>query len=152
MSIRIKDIMTKEIKSIPPEMNARKALGLLVKTGMSGFPVIDAKGEAVGVFTEKEILSAILPGYLKAVGSFVYAADSKAELKKLAGLEKFLVKDLMRKEVPTLEEDATLTEASRMMLTKSERRLIVVKGNIAVGVVTRRDVVTALAAEAGVAI
>jgi predicted transcriptional regulator len=71
-------------------------------------------------------------------------------LKKLAGLEKFLVKDLMRKEVPTIEDDATLSEASKMMLTRNERRLIVVKGKSAVGVVTRRDVVMALAKEAGV--
>jgi CBS domain-containing protein len=37
-----------------------------------------------------------------------------------------------------------------MMLTRNERRLIVVKGKSAVGVVTRRDVVMALAKEAGV--
>jgi CBS domain-containing protein len=150
MATTIKDVMSTDVKSIPPEMNAREALGLLVKTGMSGFPVINAKGEAVGVFTEKEILSAILPGYIKSVGSFVYTSDSKSELKKLAGLEKFLVKDLMRKEVPTIEDDATLSEASKMMLTRNERRLIVVKGKSAVGVVTRRDVVMALAKEAGV--
>jgi CBS domain-containing protein len=152
MPLRIKDIMSTDIKSIPPDINAKEALKLLIETGMSGFPVIDAAGEAIGVFTEKEILSAILPSYIKAVGSFVYTADSKAELKKLAALEKVPVKDLMRKEVPAIDIEATLTEASKMMLTRSERRLIVVSGKKAVGVVTRSDVVTALAKEAEVAL
>jgi predicted transcriptional regulator len=35
------------------------------------------------------------------------------------------------------------------MLTKSERRIIVVRGDKAVGVITRSDVVKALAKEAG---
>jgi len=152
MKFTVKDFMSSKIKSLTPDMNAKEALGTLIRGGTSGLPVIDAEGRAVGVFTEKEVLKAILPAYLKDVGSFVYADTSKSELKKLAGLDKFLVRDLMRTEVPTITEDASLTEASRIMLTKSERRVIVVKDGKATGVITRCDVVKALAKEAGVAL
>lgn len=73
---------------------------------MSGLPVIDKNGNVVGVFTEKEILQSVLPVYVKDVGAFIYSGDSKPELKRLAGLEKLSVKDLMRKEIPTVSEDA----------------------------------------------
>ena len=152
MSFTAKDCMSRTIKSVPPEMNAKEALTILIKSGASGLPVIDGQGSPLGVFTEKEVLKAIMPVYLKDVGNFVYGEDSKAELKKLAHLEKFQVKDVMRKEVPTVTEETSLTEVSHIMLTKNERRVIVVKAKKAIGVITRADVVKALAREAGVSL
>lgn len=149
MGSQVKDFMSKKIKSVSPETNAKDALKILIGSGASGLPVLDTDGNLLGVFTEREVLEAILPVYLKNVGTFVYTKDSKSTLKKMAGIEKFTVKDLMRKDVPTLNEDASITEASRIMLTKSERRIIVVKDNKIVGVITRCDVVRGLAAEAG---
>lgn len=152
MPTKVKDVMSRNIQSIPPNANARDALKVLIESGMSGLPVIDESSNLVGVFTEREVLKAILPVYIKDVGNFIYSEDSKAELRKIAQLEKFLVKDLMRKDVPTVDEETTLTEASKIMLTKSERRIVVMKDNRPVGVVTRGDVVKALAKKAGVAL
>jgi len=150
MSLKVKDVMSKEIKSLSPDMNAKDALEYLIKSGMSGLPVIDSDDNLVGVFTEKEVLSAIVPSYVKDVGAFVYGEDSKAELKKLVQLEKFKIKDLMRKEFSTIGEESSLTEASKIMLTKSERRIVVVRGRHPVGIITRCDVVKALADKAGI--
>jgi len=148
MKFMVKDVMSKEIKSLLPDINAKEALKTLVRGGTSGLPVVDKDGRPVGVFTEKEVLKAILPGYVKDVGSFVYSETSKGLLKKFAGLDQIPVRDVMRTEVPTISEEASMTEASRIMLTKSERRIIVVKDNKAIGVITRCDVVKALAREA----
>ncbi len=150
MSLRVKDVMSTDIKSLSSDINAKEALKILIETGMSGLPVIDKDNSLLGIFTEREVLKAILPVYVKDVGTFIYADDSKSELKKIAALEKFLVKDLMRKDVPTIGEEMSLAEASKLMLTKSERRVIVIKGKKAVGVITRADVVSALAKQAGV--
>lgn len=150
MEYKIKDIMSKEIKSLAPDMNAKDALKMLIENDMSGMPVIDEGQNLIGVFTEREILKAILPVYVKQVGQFIYAEDSKGEIKKLAAMDRFRVKDLMRKDVPTIDENASLTEASKIMLTRSERRIIVTADKKPVGVVTRYDVVRALARKAGV--
>lgn len=149
-AFNVSKFMTKKIKSVPPEMGAKSALRLLIRSKASGLPVIDRNGRLVGVLTEKEVLKAILPVYVKDVGAFIYGQDSKAELKKLAELDRFTVKDIMREEVPTLEEGASLSEASHVMLTKSERRIVVTKDGKPVGVITRADVVKALAKEARV--
>lgn len=152
MNSKVKDVMSKNLIYLSPDMNAKEALKVLLDTGFSGLPVIDKGGILMGVFTEREILKTILPVYVKDVGTFIYAADSKSELKKIANLEKFSVKDLMRKDVPTIDVDSSLTEASKMMLTKSERRVIVTKDKKPVGVITRCDVVRALAQKAGMAL
>ncbi|MFH1189853.1 MAG: CBS domain-containing protein [Candidatus Omnitrophota bacterium] len=149
MPFRAKDVMSKKVKSITPDMNARQALKALLRSGRSGLPVIDRRGRLCGVFTEKEILKAILPGYITKVGSFIYGEDSKSELKKLARLGRFKVRDLMRKEAPVLNEETSLTEISHVMLTRNERRIIITRGSKVVGIVTRCDVVKALSDEAG---
>ena len=141
--------MSKKIKFVHPDMNAGQALKVLLKSGASGLPVIDRRGRLCGVFTEKEILKAILPVYLKEVGAFIYSEDSKSELKKLSHLGKYKVRDIMRKEAPTVGEETSLTEVSHIMLTRSQRRVIVTKKSKVVGVITRCDVVRALAKEAG---
>jgi CBS domain-containing protein len=152
MEMRVKDVMSAEIKHLSPEINAKEAFRVLMESGMSGLPVIDSSGKLVGVFTEREILKAILPVYVKHVGAFVYADDSKSELKKIANLERFLVRDIMRQEVPAIDEGASLAEASKIMLVKGERRVIVTRNSRPVGVVTRYDVVKALARKAGVVV
>jgi len=150
MRLHIKDMMSKKIRSISPDISAAEALRILVKKGTSGLPVIDKGGVALGVFTEKEVIKAILPTYLKDVGNFIYAEDSKSELKKIAGLKAIKVSDIMRRDFPTLDEEASLTEASRIMLTRNERRIVVLRNKKAVGIITRYDVVRGLAKEAGV--
>src|SRR3989338_725728 len=127
MNPKVKDVMSTDIKHVSPGMNAKEALKMLIETGMSGFPVIDSGNNLVGVFTEREILKAILPVYVKDVGTFIYADDSKSELKKIESLEKFKVSDLMRKDVPTIDAEASLMEALRIMLPRSERRVVVIK-------------------------
>ncbi|MBN2452937.1 MAG: CBS domain-containing protein [Candidatus Omnitrophica bacterium] len=152
MPLIVKDFMSKRIKSIPPDMNARDALKLLIKSGASGLPVIDKNGRLYGVFTEKEVLKVMSPAYLKHVGAFVYGGESRGKLKKIAQLAKRKVRDVMRKDVPTVDEDTSITEVSRIMLTRSERRIVVTKGFKAIGVITRSDIVKALAKEAGLAL
>jgi predicted transcriptional regulator len=149
MKLISKDYMSTDVRSLPPDMNAKEALRALMDSGMSGLPVLEKDGTIVGVFTEKEVLKAILPSYIKDVGAFVYGEGSKSELKKLAHMEGLSVKDLMRREFPTVSEETSLAEVSRIMLTKSERRVIVTSGCKAVGIITRSDVVKALAKEAG---
>ena len=150
MPLKARDCMSIDIKSVKPDMNAKDALKALIESGFSGLPVIGHDGRLMGVFTEKEVLKAIMPSYVEDVGAFVYGKEAHAGTKKIAHLDRFLVKDIMRTEVSVAGEDSPLAEISRIMLTNSQRRVIVTKGDKAVGVITRRDLVKALAAEAGI--
>lgn len=110
--MKIKEIMKKEVTGISPEDNALDALKQLFKRKISGLPVIDAQGKLLGMFTEKEVLSYILPSYIEKVGSFVYEENPKATKKKFAALSGMKVSQIMRKEVVTTGEDATLCEVA----------------------------------------
>lgn len=147
--MKIKEIMIKEVKSISPDATAQEALDLLEKLQISGLPVMDDKDKLVGMFTEKNVLSYILPSYIEKVGRFIYEENPKATKKKFTELSKIKVSQLMRREVVTTTEDTTLCEVARLMLTQKVRRIPVVdKTGKVVGIVARCDVLKAFAKEA----
>lgn len=147
--MKIKEIMTKEVVSIKPDDNVVEALRFLFKVQISGLPVINAQGKLVGMFTEKEVLSYILPSYIEKVGRFIYEENPKSIKKKFMELDKVKVSQLMRRDVITTNEDTGLCEVARIMLTQKARRLPVVdKSGKVVGIVAREDVVKAYAKEA----
>lgn len=148
--MKVREIMKREVVSIKPQDNALEALKQLFKMKISGLPVVDEQGKLQGMFTEKEVLSYVLPSYIEKVGSFVYEENPKAARKKFSELSAITVSQLMRKEVITVGEETTLSEAARIMLTKKARRLPVIdKSGRVVGIVARCDVVESLAKEAG---
>ena len=148
--MKVKEIMSKDVVSIKPEDNARDALSLLFKMQISGLPVIDDKRRLVGMFTEKDILSQILPSYLEKIGRFVYEENPKSIKKKFQDLTNLPVSQLMRKDVITIDEEASLCEVARLMLTQKVRRIPVLdKNKKVVGIIAREDIVKAYAKEAG---
>lgn len=143
--MRVNDIMTRAVNSLLPDMNAKEALELLKKFRISGLPVIDKDKKLVGMFTEKEIITKILPGYLESVGKFIYEENPKAVKDKIIHFSNFKVSDVMRKDVVTITEDTALCEAAHVMLTQKIRRLPVLnKQTEIVGIVSRGDVLKAL--------
>ncbi|MCU0651848.1 MAG: CBS domain-containing protein [Candidatus Omnitrophica bacterium] len=146
--MKIREIMIKEITSLSPEMSALDAWDVLQKMKISGLPVIDDKNKLVGMFTEKEILVKILPSYMEAVGKFVYDENPKAVRQKVSLLAKMRVREVMRENVITVNEDTVLCEAAHVMLTQKARRTPVLNQNQEVsGIVSRGDVLKALFAE-----
>jgi len=147
--MKISGIMTKSVKSVKPDDSAGEALDLLLKGQISGLPVINAQGELVGMFTEKDVLSYILPSYIEKVGRFIYEENPKSTKRKLIGLDTIRVSQLMRQDVVTTSEDANLCEVARVMLTQKARRLPVIdRTGRVVGIIARSDVLMALLKEA----
>jgi predicted transcriptional regulator len=146
--MKIKEIMTKDVTSLSPDDSAKEALDLLFKMQISGLPVIDNDEKLVGMFTEKDVLTYLLPSYVEKVGRFIYEQNPKATKKKFAGLNKVKVSQLMRKDVITTSEDSGLCEVAKIILTQKARRIVVVdKSGKVLGIVAREDVLKAFAKE-----
>ena len=146
--MKVKEIMERNVTHISPEMSVQEALELLQKMQISGLPVIDNNNKLVGMFTEKEVLSAILPSYIETVGRFVYQDNPKAVKQKIANFRNIEVKKLMRSQVVTIDEDTNLYEVARIMLTQKIRRIPVLnKEKAIVGIVSRGDIMKAILKE-----
>jgi len=133
--------MVKKVITLNSEMNAQDAMQKLMERKISGLPVVDDDNKVVGMLTEKSILMAILPSYVKKVGHFVYEVDPKRLIDKVEKLHQIKVKEIMRKEIITAKKDTSLTEIARIMLIHKIRRMPVVDDdNHLVGLIARQDV------------
>lgn len=143
--MKVKEIMTKDVKSLSGEETVKDALDIISRLEISGLPVIDKDKNLLGMFTEKDVLRIILPGYLTQVGAFVYGDDPKNIKNKFLNLHNLKVAEVMNKAVETVKEDTSLSEAARLMLTKNVRRMPVLDANKKViGIISRYDVLAAL--------
>ncbi|MDP8259959.1 MAG: CBS domain-containing protein [Candidatus Gygaella obscura] len=147
--MKAKEIMSKNVITVSPNDDAQEALGLLQRKRISALPVVDDKGEAIGMFSEKEILSFVFPSYIQHVGKFVYEENPKSIKKKFNELKGVPVRKLMREGVLTINENVTLCEIARIMMTEKSRRICVIDDSKKLlGIVGRCDAIAALIKEA----
>lgn len=150
--MKIKEIMTKEVKTLSPSMSVKDAIALLVKFEISGLPVVDERRYVVGMFTEKDLLRLVLPDYTEQGGEFVYLLETDGFEKKAAEFESIKVSDVMRKEVICVEEETSMVEVARLMIVKKIRRIPVLKYDRLSGIVARADIVKEIARKSGISI
>ena len=149
--MQVKDIMQKDVISLSPDTNALEALKTILGRHISGLPVMDNEKGLCGMFTEKEILKVILPGYIEQLGKLIYTGYDKT-IKKMQELKELTVKDVMRKEVITVGPEISLAEIARLMLTKKVRRIPVIENRKVIGIIAREDVAKKFAEDAGITI
>jgi len=119
-----KEIMTRDIITVSPSMKIKDLAMTLIKNQISGAPVAGKDGKILGVVSEADIIS-----------------------KK--GKD---VRAIMSKKVISVSQDATVEEIAQLMTTHSIKRLPVMNGGSIVGIVSRADIVSAIAQGEHVAI
>jgi CBS domain-containing protein len=112
-----KNIMTSEVVTVSPSATVKQAAGLLTREQISGAPVIDRQGRIVGILSEADIV-----------------AKHGAR-----------VKDIMSKIVSSVDEETSIEEMASLMTAEKISRLPVLRGKKLVGIVSRADLVAAVA-------
>jgi len=149
--MKVSELMTREVMTIPPEMSVREAAKILFEKRISGLPVVDEGRKIVGMITEKEIIGMALPQLVEQLGDFDYILNEEPFVKKIAEADKIKVKDVMRREVLCVSEDVPIAEAARLMIAKKIRRIPVLdKSKKLAGIIARADIVKEIAKETGI--
>jgi acetoin utilization protein AcuB len=58
--IKVKDIMTKIVITLPPDFTIAEAAEVLLNNDISGAPVLDAQGRLVGIITNSDLYKALI--------------------------------------------------------------------------------------------
>jgi acetoin utilization protein AcuB len=117
--------MTKPAITIRPETSMPDALDLMHKEHIRRLPVVDKRGQLVGIVTETDLLKA---SPSEATSLSIY------EITYL--LSKLPVERLMTRKVITVDEDMPLEEAARIMADNNIGGLPVMRGKEVVGMIT----------------
>lgn len=118
------DIMTRDLVTFRPGDDVRAAIALLLRSRISGGPVVGDKRELLGTLSEGDCLRAI------SAGSYDGEPMNAGRL----------VGDLMNREPLTIAPSTDIYAITQTFVQNDVRRLPVVEAGIVVGQVSRRDV------------
>jgi len=133
--VRVKDVMSRPVVTVPPDMRLKDVAGVLVRYGISAVPVLD-DGELVGIVSEADLLPLEL------------APDPRTHLRPPAAAPASplrLAGEAMTEAVVALAEDADAAEAAQLMLERRIKSIPILRGHQVVGIVARRDLLEVLA-------
>jgi acetoin utilization protein AcuB len=125
----VKDRMTPDQKVIAPDASHPEALRVLHKEKFRYLPVVEKDGRVVGMVTEADLLHA---SPSSATSLSIYEMNYL-----LANLK---IREVMSSPAVTVEEDAPLEEAARLMIEKGIGCLPVMRGSKLAGVITETDI------------
>jgi acetoin utilization protein AcuB len=117
--------MSKPVITIRPETTMPEALDLMHKEHIRRLPVVNKKGELVGIVTEADLFKA---SPSEATTLSIYEITSL--------LNKLTIERIMTKKVVTVTEDTPLEEAARIMADNKFSGLPVMRGKALVGMIT----------------
>lgn len=152
MAKTVADVMSRDPITVKPQTPIKEAIKILVEHRISGLPVVDDAGKAVGVISETDLLwqeaGVEPPLYIMFLDSVIFLenpARHEQELHKALGQT---VGEVMSSDAVTVKPDQPLQKAAKLMQEKSIRRLAVTDDNDQViGILTAGDIVRAMAAE-----
>jgi CBS domain-containing protein len=140
--MKVEDVMTKDVRTIPPEATLKAVANVLSDAQVSGLPVVGASGEVLGVVSEADILRKEKGPDERPHGVAGWFFVEPPEIReKLAAR---LAGEAMSSPAITIEPRQPVQRAAAMMIDHGVNRLPVVDGDgRLVGIVTRKDLVRA---------
>ena len=149
----VADIMDREPITVSPETTVEEVVRILKRHELPGVPVVNEGGRCVGIVTEADLVIADeegdlhIPHYIELMGGVVFLEPLRRFEERLRKAVAATAGDMMTEDPITVEADASVRSAARLIAEKGHNRLPVVEHGRLVGVVTRVDVLQALAGE-----
>jgi CBS domain-containing protein len=153
MAATVREIMETDVPAVHPADDIETVLGTLRRHGLPGVPVVNEGGRCVGIITEADLVLSDedadlhLPHYFELFGGVIFLEPVKRFEDRVRKALASTAGDLMTPDPVTVEADATVQEAARVIARRRHNRLPVVEHGRLVGVVTRVDVLDALTAD-----
>lgn len=120
--VLVRDVMSKNVKVVRPDSSVKEVVATMNKFDIGSIVVVQGE-RPVGIITERDILRRIVePGL---------------------ALETLTARQVMTSPVITIDENASIDEASRLMAKKGVKKLLITRNNASLaGILTFTDIVT----------
>ena len=147
----VADIMERDVPTVAPTDSVETVLRVMRDHELPGVPVANEGGRLLGIITEADLVLSEegsdlhLPHYFELFGGVIFLEPLKRFEGRLRKAFASKARDLMTEDPVTVGPSASVAEAARLIASKRHNRLPVVEHGRLVGVVTRLDVLDALA-------
>ena len=149
--LKVKDIMTREVKTVSPETEIAQAAKLLLSERINGVPVVNKTGEVMGILCQSDLIAqqksipipslfTLLDGYIP----LTLLSRLDKEVEKIAATK---VDHAMTPNPTTVNSDTDIEKVAALMVEKNYHTLPVVDDGKLVGIVGKEDVLKTLLIE-----
>ncbi len=145
---KAKDIMTKNVICVKPDMRINELDKIFVRDRINGAPVVDENGDLIGVVSKSDIVNYDLKKGMHASSMSDYYSSTGLEPQQMT--DDFItdtltftdttVKGIMKSSVISGQPDDSIHDISKKMYDKKIHRLVIVEGNKVAGIVSTLDI------------
>ena len=144
--MKAKDVMTQHVIAVAPDASIFEALRLMLQHRISGLPVVDRNGALAGIVTEGDFLRRAEIGTQRKRPRWVDFLFGPGTLAKdYVHSHARKIDEVMTTDVWTVAEDTELDDVVAIMEKRRVKRVPVMRGAGLVGIVSRANLLHALA-------
>lgn len=144
--MRAHQIMTKPVITIEPDATIVEAANVMLRQHISGLPVVDAAGTLVGIVSQGDFLRRSEIGTGRRRGRWLkFILGSGRSAIEFVHEHGRKISEIISPAPVTVMEDTPLADIADLMEKRNVKRLPVVRGGRLVGIVTRTNLLQAVA-------
>lgn len=147
------DIMDANAPTVTPEADAETVVSIFSEHDIGAVPVVNDGGRCVGIVSEADLVipdaegDLHIPHYIQLFGGLVFLESLKNFEDRVRRAAAATVAELMTEDPVTIDSGASVREAAKLIHERGHNRIPVVEHGRYVGLITRADVIGALASE-----
>lgn len=145
--LKVKDVMTSKVITVGLDTDIQEIASSLVENKISAVPVIDADGYLAGLISEGDLIRRfeIETDQKPETGLLGFFTEPRQLARDYVKSHATKASDLMNTDVICATRETPLPEVAKLFAKHNIKRLPVVDGKVLVGIVSRADLVQALA-------
>jgi CBS domain-containing protein len=145
-AMRAHQIMTRSVITVTPETSVVDAANIMLQRHVSGLPVVNSAGHLVGIISEGDFIRRSEIGTQRQRGRFMkFILGAGKEASDFVHEHGRKIAEIMTPEPLTINEDTDLEKIVEIMEKNNVKRLPVTRGDKLVGIVSRSNLLQAVA-------
>jgi len=143
--MKVRDLMRRDLTAVEVDTPVAQVIGLLHQSGLPSLPVVDEQGKVVGVVAERDLIRAILPGYVDMLVSTSFLPSLNQLSRKLQEIGGLPISQFMVRPVVSVRPEDSDLHVADLLIRKGLRQVPVIdeRGRL-LGTVRRIDVLEGL--------
>ncbi|WP_027256032.1 CBS domain-containing protein [Leisingera aquimarina] len=143
--MKAKDVMKTGVVTIRDDGTVEGAVKLMLDNHISALPVLDSDNRLVGLISEGDIIRRMRDGGAQRRSWWLELFAGEADAKDYVKARSHKVADVMTRDLVTVDEGTPVGEIAKTLETRRIKRVPVLRDEKIVGIVSRADLVRALA-------
>ena len=146
--LKAKDIMTRAVITVSPDMEIVHAAKILLENRINGAPVMDETGKLVGILCQSDLIAQQkklpIPSFFTFLDGLIPLTSMKQIEKQVQKIAAVTVAQAMTPNPVTVKPDTDIEAMAALMVDQSFHTIPVVEEGVLLGIVGKEDILKTL--------